>query len=557
MKAIKKVLSTILVCAVVLGMCACGSQNVPQGTEGSIASPVVDSTESKKPEEITISIEGIVVPNASDFSWEEVDGGVKITGYHGEATSIQIPDKIEGQDVIELGSESFSKDYVVNVRLADSIERISDRAFFNSKSLKSIEFGKNVKTMGKEVFYWCENLSYVGLNEGLQEIGDSAFVSCPSLKSINMPSSVEKIQRGAFFLSGLELADVPGTVKYVGEGAFQQCNNLKKVTFHEGVEVIDDEALCMCDNLEEVNMPSSLQSIEYAVLSNSPNAVIYGYSGSVAEKYAKDNNIEFSVRPGTPESIETSPTEKIEGSKEERVYTTPEESDFTWEEVENGVAITQYTGKYKNVDIPDTLGGKNVVELRRFAFKADHIEGIKIPDTVTVIEEQFMSYSPNLVEVEFGSGVKIVKPHAFAGCNNLSSVKFNEGLEVIERNAFGNDEALRSVTFPKSLVEIGDSAFVLSGLEYVLVPGNVRVVGKEAFKKCNSLRTADIEEGVEVIKDQAFELCHSLERINVPASANELGKRVIEQKTDIIFSAPAGSFAESYAKDNGYRFEVS
>ena len=39
-------------------------------------------------------------------------------------------------------------------------------------------------------------------------------------------------------------------------------------------------------------------------------------------------------------------------------YVIPKEKDFTWENVEGGVAITGYTGVHKTIKIPEKLNGK-------------------------------------------------------------------------------------------------------------------------------------------------------------------------------------------------------
>lgn len=65
-------------------------------------------------------------------------------------------------------------------------------------------------------------------------------------------------------------------------------------------------------------------------------------------------------------------------------YKVPSESDFVWDDVEGGVCITRYLGTIKEVEIPSTIAGKNVVEIGPGIFSKAPVTvtEIKIPDTV-------------------------------------------------------------------------------------------------------------------------------------------------------------------------------
>ena len=49
----------------------------------------------------------------------------------------------------------------------------------------------------------------------------------------------------------------------IGEYAFYECKNLKKVTIPETVNVIGHDAFNGCESLEEINIPSGLKTLEY------------------------------------------------------------------------------------------------------------------------------------------------------------------------------------------------------------------------------------------------------------------------------------------------------
>lgn len=93
---------------------------------------------------------------------------------------------------------------------------------------------------------------------------------------------------------------VPGNITHVRKSAFAGCVNLNNVTLKEGVEYIGEFAFSNCGNLTKVVIPKSVTKIERTDLNNyTPSYMkIYGYTGTVAEKYAKENKLSF-VSMGT------------------------------------------------------------------------------------------------------------------------------------------------------------------------------------------------------------------------------------------------------------------
>ena len=107
--------------------------------------------------------------------------------------------------------------------------------------------GKKVTSIGS-AFAFCKSLTEVKIPDSVTSIGDSAFCGCASLTNIEIPDSVTSIGGSAFYgCTNLTEVKIPNSVTYIGSEAFKDCNNL----------------------------------------------TIYGYVGSTAETYAKENNIPF------------------------------------------------------------------------------------------------------------------------------------------------------------------------------------------------------------------------------------------------------------------------
>ena len=85
-----------------------------------------------------------------------------------------------------------------------------------------------------------------------------------TMTEIRWPSQLSEIKELSFVgCGGLQTVTVPGTVKTVGEGAFAFCDALEEITFSEGVTRLSYHALAYCTQLKTVNLPVSLESIEF------------------------------------------------------------------------------------------------------------------------------------------------------------------------------------------------------------------------------------------------------------------------------------------------------
>ena len=76
-----------------------------------------------------------------------------------------------------------------------------------------------------------------------------------------------------------------------------------------------------------------------------------------------------------------------------------------------------------------------------------------------------------------------------------------------------------------------------------------------AFAECYSLEKVTIEEGVYQISSNAFNSCGSLATIVIPASTTTISSSAIPATAILIVAE--GSYAQSFAEDNGYMYIIS
>ena len=222
-----------------------------------------------------------------------------------------------------------------------------------------------------------------------------------------------------------------------------------------------------------------------------------------------------------PAAITASADEELTyGDFKYKVITIP---DRTTNAEYEAIEITKYDGFGGNVVIPDTIDGKDVVQIGEKAFYYD----------------QFTT------SVKMGKNIKYIQYNAFYHCDNLRTVDFNDGLRAIYGMAFAYTPKLVTVHLPNSVVGIDEKAFFSCGvkdlvlpnggsgssldiitnafascnnLTSVTIPGTLQYMGWYAFADCTNLTTVKVEEGADEIGAFTFQGCTSLENVSLPST---------------------------------------
>lgn len=146
----------------------------------------------------------------------------------------------------------------------------------------------------------------------------------------------------------------------------------------------------------------------------------------------------------------------------------------------NTITITNYKCTIiKNVRIPKSIEGKIVKRIREYAFYADGLTNVVIPDSVTQIEEYSFA-SNNITNLIIPNSIKEISHSAFDG-NNIKNIKLPEGITTIGPSAFAFNN-IKKIELPNSVVTIDCSAFAYNNLKTITIPKNVQTIGYGAFE---------------------------------------------------------------------------
>ena len=424
--------------------------------------------------------------STKDYIYSFADGGATINKYTGEATELEVPSSIGKYPVTKIG----------------------DYAFADRVNLLKVIIPQSVTSIGKALFYNCNNLISVAIpDRAMYEYSDT-FEMCKvtNVFEYNVVNGEAIITDYSGNARELEIPFVFGKypVTGIGERAFQECKNLWKVTIPNRVTSIGYGAFASCNG----------------------NLVIYGEANSCAENYAHNNNKVFFYSDSN--SL----------------------NDIKYVITGNKAVITGYNGSATKVEIPSMIAGYPVTRINNSAFYAcSNLTSVTIPNSVISIGEYAFNSCSNLTSVTIPNSVTSIGKYAFNSCSSLTSViipdstnigdyafskcssklfllfyKVNNGEATITNCTYGSGAVVIPSMIGKYPVTcIGKEAFEYCHLTSVTIPDSITNIESSAFYNCDSLTSVTIPDSVTSIESSAFRDCDSLTSVTIPDSVTSIG----------------------------------
>lgn len=172
------------------------------------------------------------------------------------------------RNVTSIGKMAFRFcENLKSVQMPNSITEIGPYSFYGCLNLKEVNIPTSLKAIEDYLFSKCEKLSEIEIPSSVSSIGEAAFSGCKSLTNINIPNSVKSIGSYAFAeCTGITNIDLPNSITKISWSAFDDCTSLKSVNIPSSVTTIEDYAFSDCINLASLDIPSSVTSIGSAAL---------------------------------------------------------------------------------------------------------------------------------------------------------------------------------------------------------------------------------------------------------------------------------------------------
>lgn len=555
---------------------------------------VTDQTEQNVPQD-SLTTDPLQTSDNTDqgFTYADIDGGVRITGYTQFGGEVVIPSTLNSKKVLEIGQRAFyNKKAITSINLPAGITKIGNSAFYGCSSMGSINIPDSVTTIGEYVFYDCSALSTIILPENLTSIGGRAFFYCTSLTSINIPDSVTTIGEYAFrACTGLKTINIPKAVTTLYGNSFYQCNKLTSITVAadnlkyasiDGVLLNKaGNSLIRCpEGIISLSIPEGVNKIEAGAFSNCTGLL----SVSIPKSMTKISDNAFANCSGLT-TVNIAEDVMIIGESAFENCTSLWSVNLPAGVTSIGASAFNNCKNLSSIVIPDGITNIAAAVFRN----CTSLPSVSIPASVTSIGDQAFYNCKSLTAINLPEGVSSIGAFAFAGCTGVMKLSIPEGVIRIGSSAFNGCSELKSISLPVSLNSISTNAFggctyltsitvaednqnytgiggVLynkeatallrcpEGLANISIPQGVTSIADNAFDNCDFLTTINIPQGVTSIGRRAFYHCSILSKLAIPESVSRIGDGAVSYCPLLTIHGVSGSFAEGFAKQQGKSF---
>lgn len=341
------------------------------------------------------------------YQYEINDNKVTITRYTGGELEVNIPSKIGGKVVAEIGRDAFNNnDLIEKVNIPATVTTIARGAFYDCDSLIDAAIPDSVAILSSDAFNQCDNLKSVKIGNGVKRIDNSCFEKCTNLTKVTIGNSVEEIGEWAFSnCDSLTDITVPASVKKLYRSSFEDCDSLQNVNLTNGLNLIDRGTFYKCKELKKIIIPDSVTEI-----------------GMDAFRYCS-NLTSLDIGDGV----------RIVG-------------DSSFEECTN----------LRNVSI-----GNSVEYIGEWAFhNCDNLTSLIIPSSVKELRRSCFEDCDSLTDVTLSYGLDVIARGVFYNCKNLQGLNIPNSVRAIGYDAFSNSERFQQLTIPNSVTTIDDEVAV-------------------------------------------------------------------------------------------------
>ena len=362
------------------------------------------------------------------------------------------------------------------------------------------------------------NVKKIILPDTLKVIGRDAF-PYTALTEVALPEGLERIEKGAFYNVKLKQLTLPESLVFIGDEAFAD-HEIDELVFPAGLKAIGNAAFN-----GRGEHPSK---VTFKGFATELGKGIFGYSMSsfsrddprtwrdfyVAKTTWKVNTISLNCYPGSTADLlyQANVKKKYLEWGEENIRTAPVEK------------VLQ-AGLYgEDALIFEIIVPEGVEEIAEGAFRGMRsLIRITLPSTLKTIGAGAFEECSGLKEISLPESVAIIPSNAFKGCISLSNVSVGkEGLIQIGDSAFHGCQALTDLKLGKRLTEIGEYAFVQTGLKKAKLPDTVTKIGRNAFA-ASKITSLTLPKGMTEIPDEMCFNAGNLKTVTFPKGLTTIG----------------------------------
>lgn len=434
--------------------------------------------------------------NPDNISYKVVGLGIEKNTF---VSTIIVPSEYNNLPVTEIGANAFADCYFFKLIISEGIKKIDKDAFNYLRSSIDLVLPKSLTYIEENVFedIYLNNVYYNGTIEDWCNIKFSNSASNP----ISKPTNSYILDENNEYKEIAKISEIviPGTINCIGDYQFRGFDNIKKVTFSEGVKEIGEGAFAGCENITKVEMANTITSIGVSAFARNSSLTDIVLSSNIktieSKAFTHCGNITNVYYNGTLED---------------------------WCNIE---FIDQASNPFHYNDINLT----NHFYMLNSNNEYEELTKLVIPSTVKKINSRTFSDFNNLESIVIPNTVETIGEQVFSGCTSLTTITLpfigNGSDKTYFSYIFGNyvPSSLKEVKITNAK-QIAERAF--SGckeVESITIDGVATSIEYGAFSDCTKLNKIEILCNITSINRQAFSNCTSLTSITIPNTVKEFG----------------------------------
>ncbi len=517
------------------------------------------------------------------FIYEETADAIRLVGYIGNIAEIRIPREVNGKPVTALGA-FFLEDGVTRVIIPPSVTEIDAKAFCLAEDLAEIAVDEGSRftaedgvlfdgtalivypaarpaesytvpetttAIRRSDFTGCSSLRELEIGEGVRTLGEYAVYRCPQLRAVSFSADPEGI----------------------GKCCFWNCGDAA-LTGPISAEVL--ETYCS-DNMLDYN----LFTLTY-MRGEETLAKVRARAGMKLQDFLKFQESAASFRGWSrnPDGSDPWDMENDRMPAENLALYGVWAYDFEAETVDGGLRLSRYTGDQETVHVPEEMDGVPVIAIAEdcFGSLSPLLCGNKGSVTEAFAVQYEYRFSPYTYEVIFETNggtpeeplqlaateaVELPQPvktgfaltgwytdaeltAAWTDADRMPAADLTLYAGWIPTNPDAREpeytcEAVLTglvitgyignadtIAIPEELngqpvVAIAPGAFESSRLLEVMIPDSVISIGERAFQNCRSLRTVRLPAGLTTLEARTFAGCQWLKDVTMPNDLRRVG----------------------------------
>jgi hypothetical protein len=225
----------------------------------------------------------------------------------------------------------------------------------------------------------------------------------------------------------------------------------------------------------------------------------------------------------------------------------------------SGYAIAGFTGDNRKMIIcPNRYSNQPVTAIAEGAFSEYDVQEAVMTDGLLTIGRKAFSDCSLLTQVIFPDSLLEIGDFAFSGCGSLTTAMLPPRLEKLGSYAFAS-AGIKVAVIPETVYWLGEGAYSECGnISEMRIPERVALLPDKLFSNCRALKKVILHERLESIGTMAFTGCTNLLSLTVPDSVTKIGDNAFPNLGDkFTLICGRGSYAETYARNNGIRFQLA